>query len=206
MDSVGLLERAHALGLRVWVEGEQLRVRGHKAHTAVVQELLAHKAEVIALLTPPSTCEPAAAAAPPAACTHAATYRRPSGVLVCLDCAATRPTGCLLRRWSACALSGYPSRPSAPVPTVSVCVAPDRDRGPGIDHAGASGVAPGDRPPAWGNGALEAKEITYADWLLPAEQATGHLPAHDHAEAVPILSRVSCGVLVLCRLSPPAAL
>jgi hypothetical protein len=93
MDSVGLLERAHALGLRVWVEGEQLRVRGHKAHTAVVQELLAHKAEVIALLTPPSTCEPAAAAAPPAACTHAATYRRPSGVLVCLDCAATRAPG-----------------------------------------------------------------------------------------------------------------
>lgn len=91
MDRVGLLERAQALGLRVWVEGEQLRVRGHKAHTAVVQELLAHKAEVIALLLPSPTS--ATAAAPPAACTHTATYRRPSGVLVCLDCGAAQVPG-----------------------------------------------------------------------------------------------------------------
>jgi hypothetical protein len=88
MDSIGLLERAHAVGLRVWVEGEQLRVRGHKAHTAVVQEILTHKAEVLALLTNPPPGEAAAAA-----CTHTATYRRPSGVLVCLDCGQAQVPG-----------------------------------------------------------------------------------------------------------------
>ena len=88
MDSVGLLERAHALGFRVWVEGDQLRVRGHKAYTAVVQELLAHKADVIALLTSPPPSEAAAAA-----CTHTATYRRPSDVLVCLDCGQAQVPG-----------------------------------------------------------------------------------------------------------------
>lgn len=93
MDSIGLLERAQALGLRVWVDGAQLRVRGRKDHTAVVQELLAHKAEVIALLTPPPTGETAAAAATAPACEHAATYRRPSGVLVCTGCGAAQVPG-----------------------------------------------------------------------------------------------------------------
>lgn len=94
MDSVGLLERAQALGLRVWVDGEHLRVRGHKAHIAVVEELLDRKAELFPLLT----SSPAIAAGP-AACTHAQTYRRASGVAVCLGCGWTFAPGAL--EWQA---------------------------------------------------------------------------------------------------------
>jgi hypothetical protein len=50
MDSLALLINAHAAGLQVRAEGERLIVRGPKRLTALAQQLLSQKAEVLEAL------------------------------------------------------------------------------------------------------------------------------------------------------------
>lgn len=50
MDGMTLLAQARAAGLEVRVDGNRLVVRGPRRHAALAQELLTHKAEVLALL------------------------------------------------------------------------------------------------------------------------------------------------------------
>src|SRR5262245_50987783 len=50
MDSLALFITAHAAGLQVRAEGGRLIVRGPKRLTALAQQLLSHKAEVLEVL------------------------------------------------------------------------------------------------------------------------------------------------------------
>ena len=51
MDSVTLLTQAQTAGLKVHAEGDRLVVRGPRAAEALALRLLAHKAELLPLLT-----------------------------------------------------------------------------------------------------------------------------------------------------------
>ncbi len=51
MDGLGLLERARAAGLRVTVEEDTLVIRGPRTADALARELLAHKPEIMPLLS-----------------------------------------------------------------------------------------------------------------------------------------------------------
>jgi hypothetical protein len=50
MDSLALLITAHAAGLQARAEGERLIVRGPKRLTALAQQLLSQKAEILEAL------------------------------------------------------------------------------------------------------------------------------------------------------------
>ena len=57
MDGLTLLHEARAAGLVVTVEGERLRIVGPKRAESLALRLLAHKAELLPVLTfPPTTC------------------------------------------------------------------------------------------------------------------------------------------------------
>jgi hypothetical protein len=90
MDVLALLKTCKARDIRLTVADATLHCDAPTgALTEEVRAAIArHKGDLLALLTSPPPGEAAAAA-----CTHTATYRRPSGVLVCLDCAATLAPG-----------------------------------------------------------------------------------------------------------------
>ena len=50
MEAVDLLRTAHAAGLQVHMDGEDLIVRGPKRLTALAQQLLSHKEEILKVL------------------------------------------------------------------------------------------------------------------------------------------------------------
>ena len=53
MDGLELLSQARAAGLTIRVEGAKLVVRGPRSAATLAQELLEHKAEILALLDRP---------------------------------------------------------------------------------------------------------------------------------------------------------
>jgi hypothetical protein len=63
MDGLSLLEEARGAGLRVAAEGDRLVIRGPKTAEPVARRLLAHKAEMLAVLTGPRPSAPGPALA-----------------------------------------------------------------------------------------------------------------------------------------------
>ena len=55
MDSLNLLTIAREAGLTVRADGDRLVVRGPRAAEALAREVLEHKAEVMAALSPPAS-------------------------------------------------------------------------------------------------------------------------------------------------------
>lgn len=64
MDGMTLLEHARAAGLRVWAEGDLLRMRGPRSAKPLVDQLVARKPEILRLLqsAPPPGCPPVGSA------------------------------------------------------------------------------------------------------------------------------------------------
>lgn len=58
MGGLMVLEEARAAGLRVWTEGDRLKVRGPRAAADLALRLLARKAEVMAALEPKPAVTP----------------------------------------------------------------------------------------------------------------------------------------------------
>jgi hypothetical protein len=50
MDGVALLTDAHAAGLQIHMDGEQLIIRGPRRLTSLAQRLLSHKEEILRAL------------------------------------------------------------------------------------------------------------------------------------------------------------
>jgi hypothetical protein len=55
MDGLTLLDRAREAGLTLGLEGDLLVIEGPRRAEAIARELLAHKAEIVALLSPPES-------------------------------------------------------------------------------------------------------------------------------------------------------
>ena len=53
MEALALLDRAHAAGLVVSVDGDMLVIRGPRSAEALARDLLEHKVEILSLLCQP---------------------------------------------------------------------------------------------------------------------------------------------------------
>ena len=109
MRAAGLLEDLQRQGVRLWIEGEELRLRGSKR--VLTPDILAHlkgqKSEIIALLRPPPTHEERSDQdrcphEVPGDCWLCKKYGRPDPPRPTVEDVLANPP-----RWLSCYIAGY---------------------------------------------------------------------------------------------------
>ena len=126
MGEMTMLTEAQAAGLTVAVDGDKLVIRGPRSADALARRLLAHKAELLAMLCP----TPEATPAPPVASPDVATpdvenafadwvFRTDANGRIGLEAPSLPEVD---RWWATAPWEGLPRAPSAPPkPTKAVC-------------------------------------------------------------------------------------